>query len=724
MPGPSVMVRILADMTGASKGMDDVANKGSSAASTMHTAFSGVLDQLNATGVLGPFGGALSAAEQALSRVAGHAHEIGPAMMGAGTAVAGVGLALQAAGSKDQAAHQQLQQAVENTGHSYEEYGGKVEAAIKHQENFGHTADDTQTALQELTQATNDPAKALDMLGTASDLAAAKHESLGQAANTLGKAYNGSTRVMKEFGVQVDSTKESQAQVTKASADHEKAVLGQAAAQKNLTDAQEAYNAKPTEANLKKLEAAQGKVTAANITAYTSTLNLNEAHDKAKAAADKNTKAIAELGDKLKGQASAGASTFSGHLDAMKAKVEDSIAQFGQKYGPALTTAGAAMTGVGASLEVAKAATQAFKDQTILSTAATKIATAGQWLFNAAMDANIIVIIVIALVALVAAVILAYNKVAWFRDMVKEMGRFAKEAFDVLVNAAKKAFEWLQQNWPLVLAILLGPFAVATLLIIENWQTILKFFKELPGKIAAFLVGIWDTAFAELTTVVTWLDQNVWQPMSAFFGAIPGDIAKLFVGVWDTALAAMTTVATWLENNVAVPVANFFRAIPGRMSSAAGDILGSAFSSLTGAAAWLETNVWNPISSFFTGLGGRIESAASGMWNGITKAFKASMNAVIDAWNGLSFTLPTIDIGPVHLGGETLSVPHIPHLAQGGLITQTGLIYAHAGEANPPAPAVGRLPPAVHVDNLNVSTELDVDLFMKRAAWAAQTARL
>ena len=78
-------------------------------------------------------------------------------------------------GSKDQAAHQQLQAAVEATGHSYDQYSEQVEATIKSQEKFGTTADVTQGALRTLTQATGDPTKALDMMGTAANLAAAKH---------------------------------------------------------------------------------------------------------------------------------------------------------------------------------------------------------------------------------------------------------------------------------------------------------------------------------------------------------------------------------------------------------------------------------------------------------------------------------------------------------------------------------------------------------------------
>ena len=131
MAGPSIAVKVLGDVTGLGKSMDDTSTTASGAASKNHSAFRGVLDQLNASGVLGPFGGALAAADSAMQGIVGHAKEVGPVLIGIGGTVAGLGLALQAAGSKDAAAHQQLQAAVQATGHSYDEYAGKVEDAIK-----------------------------------------------------------------------------------------------------------------------------------------------------------------------------------------------------------------------------------------------------------------------------------------------------------------------------------------------------------------------------------------------------------------------------------------------------------------------------------------------------------------------------------------------------------------------------------------------------------------
>ena len=243
MPGPSVMIRILADAAGLGKSVDDVGAKGSTAASHMQSAFSGVLGVLNQTGVLGPFQEVLEGAEKGLDKIVESGKKVGPALLGAGAAVTGVGLALQTMGSKDAAAHQQLQQAAEATGKRYEGFNEDVESAIKAQEKFGTTANTTQDVLRVLTQATNDPAKAMDYLGTAANLAAARHIDLTSAAELLGKAYNGNTRVMKEFGVTVEKTKDTQKELTSATKAHDSAVSAEVSTQRAMTEQQAAYDA-------------------------------------------------------------------------------------------------------------------------------------------------------------------------------------------------------------------------------------------------------------------------------------------------------------------------------------------------------------------------------------------------------------------------------------------------------------------------------------------------
>ena len=63
--------------------------------------------------------------------------------------------------------------------------------------------------------------------------------------------------------------------------------------------------------------------------------------------------------------------------------------------------------------------------------------------------------------------------------------------FDDVGGAARKVFDWIKSNWPLLVAILTGPIGIAVLAIVKNFDTIkdainavVEWFKGLPRRIA------------------------------------------------------------------------------------------------------------------------------------------------------------------------------------------------------------------------------------------------
>lgn len=74
--------------------------------------------------------------------------------------------------------------------------------------------------------------------------------------------------------------------------------------------------------------------------------------------------------------------------------------------------------------------------------------------------------------------------------------------------------------------------------------------------------------------------------------------------------------------------------------------------------------------SWLAGLPGRVGRAVSGMFDGIPRAFRGAINAVISAWNGLSFTIGGGSIMGVDIPSMTLGTPNIPMLAEGGIATR------------------------------------------------------
>jgi hypothetical protein len=644
MAGPSLVVRVLGDVTGLAKSFQAAGQKAAGAASSMRTAFSGVLSTLNSTGVLGPFGDALAGVDAALGNIAEHGKKIGPGLLAGGAALAGIGAGLAVVGSKDQAAHAQLQAAVEATGKSYGDYSGRVDQAIKHQEKFGDTANQTQDALRVLTQATGDPTKALQFLSTATDLAAAKHEDLSTAATQLGKVYNGNGKLLKEFGLtQVKASTATHA-LTSATKSAESADKALAAAKQHLADLEAIDHGKKvlTIADQIALRNAQQKVTDATATAQAAHEKLTAAQDAAKNSANAQGNVMTQLSNKLHGQASAAADTFRGHLDAIKAKLEDSAATFGKKYGPAISAAGVVMSGLGAVITTTRGIMDSFKTAQEGVKAGTEAATAAEVVQEGASLPLIATIglIVLAVAALVAIGYVIYRNWSTIWGGIKEI--------------VKAVWDWIKSNWPLLLGILLGPIALAAALIYKYRDKIWNAIKE-----------VWQ-----------WIKDH-WPLLLAI---LTGPIG----------LAVLEIVKHW----------------------------NTIWTSITG--------VWGKIEDFFKGIPDRIARIAVHMWDGIANAFVDAINFIIRIWNDLHFKAPGFSVFGHKIGGFDIGLPHIPnvpHLAQGGLITSTGLVLAHAGEAITPIERVPR-GPAVHIEHATFSSELDVDLFMRRAAWVMQTAKL
>lgn len=627
MAGPSVVVRVLGDVKGLSGSFQQAGKDAENSSSRIHGAFQGVLGLLNQGGVLGPFAQSLSSIDQAFSNLEEHGHRVGQAMLGLGTGLAGVGFGLSVIGSKDQAARQQLQAAIDATGQSWDDYSARVEEAIKHNEKFGDSAAQTENALQILTQATGSPQKALDLLGLATDLAAAKHEDLTSAATQLGKVYNGNTKLLKQFGITVSSS----AVATRAADTASKAaatadrLLGSAKQRLADLEALDASRKTLTATQADRLRTAQQKVTSATTVAAGAHQNLTAKQQAAAAAAKSQGGALDTLGAKLKGQASAAADTFAGRLDALKTKIEDQVAAFGNKYGPALQVAGQAMGVLGAIFTTTRGVMEKFAvTETVMTDtqkaaqlAAYEEALALQAEAAAAAEADAASLPLIATVGLIVLAIVALGVIAYV------FYRNWSTIWAGIKAAAKAVWDWIKTNWPLLLEILAGPIGLAVAVIRRYWDDIKQ-------------------------------------------GA--------------------TDVKNWI------------------------------------------VDAWNGMVDFFVKMPGRIAHIASGMWNGIANAFIDAINFVIRVWDDLKFTTPHFHIPgtPFDTPSITIRTPHIdsiPHMAQGGLITSTGLIFAHAGEAIIPAP--GRTGPAMVFNGDNhFNSEVDVELFMRRAAWVVQTQKI
>lgn len=115
------------------------------------------------------------------------------------------------------------------------------------------------------------------------------------------------------------------------------------------------------------------------------------------------------------------------------------LEQFSPILGPALV----AVAGLAAATIIVSGAMSAWNAIMVVVRMMVVVATAAQWLWNAALSANPIGLVILLIAALVAGVIWAYDNVGWFRDAVDAMGAGAKLVWEGLVAGIGVVIDWL-----------------------------------------------------------------------------------------------------------------------------------------------------------------------------------------------------------------------------------------------------------------------------------------
>lgn len=245
---------------------------------------------------------------------------------------------------------------------------------------------------------------------------------------------------------------------------------------------------------------------------------------------------------------------------------------------------------------------------------------------------------------------------------VQEFADSARVAWDRFGDGMRVVGEWVAATlWPALQQV--GAWMVETF-----------------GPAVTALAGVWaDVLWPAL--------QKVWEIIQDYVWPAWLKIAEVIVTVVIPAVAMIVAkffeAASWIGTKIG-EIVGFVVSLPGRIRDTIVNLWNGLRDGITGARDWVTGKLGDVVDTV-TGLPGRISSAASGMWDGIKNAFKSAMNWVIDKWNGLQFTLPSMDLGPLgKVGGWTVGVPDIPKFHGGGRMPggmgREGLALLQGGE--------------------------------------------
>jgi hypothetical protein len=280
---------------------------------------------------------------------------------------------------------------------------------------------------------------------------------------------------------------------------------------------------------------------------------------------------------------------------------------------------------------------------------ATGIATAAQWLWNAALTANPIGLVIAAIVGIVAALVLAYNKVGWFRA-------FVDAAFRMIGNVVKSVVGFISRNWSTLFTIISAPIRTAVAIVRTIIAGIGIAFRAAKAvvvgavrAIASYFTTRWNAISAIARAIITGLKAG-WSSARNFVTSMVGRIVSVVVGIKNRVLSSLRAV----------------------------------FRPLTSAATTARNFVTSTVSrivSTIRGIGSRIRSVASA----IASPFKSAFSSIAGFWNRtagrLRFTVPS---WVPKFGGRGFSMPKLPTFHTGGEVLgpkgQEVPIMALAGE--------------------------------------------
>lgn len=304
-------------------------------------------------------------------------------------------------------------------------------------------------------------------------------------------------------------------------------------------------------------------------------------------------------------------------------------------------------------------------------------ATIAQWLFNAALNANPIVLIVTLIAGLVVAMITLWNTNDGFREAVTSAWEKIKEVFGTVIDAIKGFFsglvEKVQSAWESVkdvvstaIEAIKGFFTGLVDSIKQAWENIKSAISEKIDAIKETVTNVF-TAIADTVTAVWETIKNAVQVAIMFIGEIISAAVQIitipFQFIWenckDIIIAAWETIKEAVSNAlnfISTTISNIWNAIVSFLTpilegikntfTTVWNAIKTAVSTVINAIQTVITTVWNAIVSFLTPILNTIKNTISTVWNGIKSVISTVLNAIQTAistvWNAIKTVVTNV----------------------------------------------------------------------------------
>lgn len=274
------------------------------------------------------------------------------------------------------------------------------------------------------------------------------------------------------------------------------------------------------------------------------------------------------------------------------------------------------ITGIKAACAAAKAGIVALNVAQKAQAVVTKIVTAAQWLWNAAMTANPIGAIIVLIAAVIAAVVLLYNKCEPFRNFVNNMLAGIKQGFSA-------AWEGIKLVW-----------SAAKDFFKSVWEAIKGIFSVVKDVLAAYFHDAWE-AIKLVWSVAKDYFKLIWENIKTVFSVVKSVLTGDFKGAWEGIKQIWNNTKEFFAG-VWKKIKSAFKA--SEMKDIGVKLLKGLWNGINDTVDWLKKKVKgvvDKIKSWFTGKKGFDEHSPSkwaekvgkfvmeGLANGVTKDMSA-----------------------------------------------------------------------------------------------------
>jgi hypothetical protein len=296
------------------------------------------------------------------------------------------------------------------------------------------------------------------------------------------------------------------------------------------------------------------------------------------------------------------------------------------------------------------------------------------------------------------------NTVAWLRDHWPEISRAVNQMWasvkPILTNLADlfvQVVKVVRDNWSTI-----GPVVMGVAKIVQDVAKIIGTALKL---VTDLLRGDWAAAWNDAKKIVGLALDAIKTEIETEIRLVLSVATRLGGAILEGLNAGITGLVTAVEtrlNNVRQAIVDAAATAYQSALALGGRIMAGVVAGIAGVAEDVRAKVsgaWQWSAEFLNAavnagraLGGHIVDGIKGAFSGLADLLKAPINAVIRAWNSLSFHIPTIHlpefdthipgvgkVGGGTIGGQTWDFPKIPLLARGGVVDRPTLAMLGEG---------------------------------------------